>query len=1130
MSSDIKTLFSFPGTGLDTDSDLVTIQNGDSRYRLNVILSDDGNHNVITNTLGNEIKSRTLPSGTNTVVGYVEDRENSAGIHFIHNSNNNHQIVRYNASSETFTDIITNSEAILDTSFTANNSVDAGIIGNEDDQFLVWADGGVLKMINIAYAIAGNYGTITEEKISFYKYPLYSSTIANITTDYQTSIPRSPNTNLTNKIFQFAIRLKYYDKSLSVFSNYSEISFPVENLPSGKLSSDIDYDYIRVSFNIDNEPSVVDSYQLLYRNVDIGGGVSGSWLVYGEYEYSSKGVKTISFKNDQSIGSVSDAESVRPYDYIPNKSSHVGVIDANRIVTDVAEEGFDNVDISVSTDWDEVAIPTASEGIELDFTSIIAPSGNVVVSKAIDPSNDWFYSIDYNFNTYTLYTYGLTGKQVYDSFKDYFGSLNITDLSITTTSSSITFTLGSGGASAFVYAYAIGMTPAVRSLKVGSKYKFGIEYGYNGRRGSVQTDSDFTLQAPNLSDVSSVLTNFSIEGVVDILHSPPAGATDYRIVSFGSDTDYFEEYAIRYNTADLTDDTSYYTMFLEEPYTVIKRDDMVNRMRGAYGDDDTGIDYGMDIVVGDTIKFVGYFVQGGLSTLVNYDAEIAGGELEYRVDVVTDTEIKISSSAIRNVSSYNNPLYYDYWVIQVIRKKDSFDSIAQEFSLSYPIVNGYHWGNTQNQTSGQPAKINITDDFADCWKTKQVYINENNSSDYTSTVVFDSYAWMEKPKISLYYDSLPESQGRVNAVNDLSEAKQYSAVRWGGKFIDDLGVNYLTRFESSNIKDVDERNGLITKIIQIGDTLKVYQKRKSNSLYLKTTSSDDPNGSSTFVFSDNVMSDPRQAIPDYSCTHFTSYAKNVSAGFFFDIVNKSVLRDTQGGIIPISDGNGKMHSYFKAKANAILDYGEDLVKIYGVYDDDFDLYTIAFIVPGDTSHSINDCLSFHEPSGRWVTHFSIPIANALQFMGRLSGKPIVSFVDGQLYLHAVNSVRNNFWGEQFHSEVWLHANEAPDSNKIFNSIGVNSKGSWSCPDEDSIEINKPSLMRSRIVSGRFKTQEGIMRSDFLRNALNGAGAFIRKLLINGKLLRGREMAVKLKSSDTTESQLETVVIQSTISK
>ncbi len=1126
MAADINDGKIFGGSGLDQDSDLLAIQGGDSRYRLNVILSEDTNYQVLSNLKGNLERVYSLPSGTSLVKGFVEDKENKAGIYFIQNAINNHSIVRYNSEDDSFTTIFSSQEAILpDWSLRDEFFVDASIIGNEDEQFLIWTDGREPHMINIKFAIDGNYSNpVTEEEISFYKRPLQVS-FRSLTVGPFFSGDINPK--LEGKVFQFAVRYKYFDKTFTTLSEFSELAIYEDNLASGRVS--FEESRISVFFTPTNSPAIVDKYQLLYRIIDIGDAVPGTWFIYDEYNYTDS-PQNISFFNDKSIGTVSDEEALRPFDFVPDKANHVGVIDDNRAVFDVGQEGFDNIELNVTPEVDIVDILSSDEGVrETDDSGIFNTSYTATWSE--------FENYDHNvkisvgravFSPYTLETGGLTATEVGQDIKDYFDSLSIADLTITNNSGGNTvdllFTTSTDTRVRFIVLKRSATFP---TIKTSASYKFGIQYGYSGKLGTVQTNDQCIFNPDDLnyqfSDIPGAYTNYWLRAKLTIDHDPPEGATDFRIVSFGSDVDFFEEYLVYMNLSDLTDDSSELTMYLEEPYTIIRRDDIVNRMRKAYGDETSGIEYGFDFQKGDVVRFVGYYREiTSLNEVDKYDVRVVDTDLEYVIDVVTSTEIKLSSAAIRNVA-LNSPTSTDnFWLIQIIRKKENFNEIAETFSPMWPI--------SDHGTIFVSSTIDITQYFADTWKSKQVYISLNNREDYFGPTEDDTgyYCWMEKNRISLYYDSRPTNQGKFSVVNEFAEQRGDRKIRWGGKFLDEANVNFLTTFEFDDTRDVDDRNGTIQKIQQIGDVLKVYQQRKVTSFYLKTTSSIDSDGNSTFVFSDEVMSVGRQSNDDHGCTNFSSYIKNVRHAYFFDLVNASVVRDSPNGLQAVSDYG--MHSYFKQKTRDILEFQfPENIQVLGGWDEDQEMYIISFVYIRNgviQESEINETLGFHEPTNRWMSFFSyIP-----EYYGKISGDQLLTFRAGKLYEHNVNPARNNFYSDQNNSEVYIHSNQQPALNKVYNSIEVTSIGQWFCPDNDSIVIERPIGMQSRLVLGKWKKQEGVYRSNFMRDMLNGGSTPTRVNLANGRQLRGQEMTVKLVNEDLDQALLESVLIQANISK
>jgi hypothetical protein len=214
-----------PGMGkLNTDDSLWTMMENDSRFRLNVIVDDDGDSQLLTNTLGNENVAYTLGSGTNKVIGFVEDSENKAGIYFVYNTSGNHRILRYRVEQNDIQEIIT--EIDFDLTF-QDTYIHSDVIGIGGDKILTWTDGvNPPRQINIERAIINDYSPITEEKISAIKSPPleYSSrdfSPERVLRVLYTDVISNNYNYIKGRLFQFAIRYKYSDNSYSVFSEFA---------------------------------------------------------------------------------------------------------------------------------------------------------------------------------------------------------------------------------------------------------------------------------------------------------------------------------------------------------------------------------------------------------------------------------------------------------------------------------------------------------------------------------------------------------------------------------------------------------------------------------------------------------------------------------------------------------------------------------------------------------------------------------------------------------------------------------------------------------------------------------------------------------------------------------------------
>ena len=64
-----------------------------------------------------------------------------------------------------------------------------------------------------------------------------------------------------------------------------------------------------------------------------------------------------------------------------------------------------------------------------------------------------------------------------------------------------------------------------------------------------------------------------------------------------------------------------------------------------------------------------------------------------------------------------------------------------------------------------------------------------------------------------------------------------------------------------------------------------------------------------------------------------------------------------------------------------------------------------------------------------------------------------SFKGGNLYQHNVNELRNNYYGEQYHSQITSVFNQNPLENKIFKTLNLESNDAWEAYLETDIQIN-----------------------------------------------------------------------------
>lgn len=207
----------------------------------------------------------------------------------------------------------------------------------------------------------------------------------------------------------------------------------------------------------------------------------------------------------------------------------------------------------------------------------------------------------------------------------------------------------------------------------------------------------------------------------------------------------------------------------------------------------------------------------------------------------------------------------------------------------------------------------------------------------------------------------------------------------------------------------------------------------------------------------------------------------------------------------------------------------------GVYADVFEISDpdtlIQFYATGDASlqslqvfpemeATEGTTLAFNEDADKWVTYYSyIP-----EFMHKFVNS-FFTMKSGTLWEHNVNEIRNNFYGEQFDSEITFYCNLNPSEVKTFFSMVQDSNKVWSVTDiEIPARYGKPNGQKSRLKKGRFKNLQGNWFADFLRDLNDPRFNTEIGALMNGADLQGQVMKVTIKNSDTTEVKLTSVQI------
>ena len=139
-------------------------------------------------------------------------------------------------------------------------------------------------------------------------------------------------------------------------------------------------------------------------------------------------------------------------------------------------------------------------------------------------------------------------------------------------------------------------------------------------------------------------------------------------------------------------------------------------------------------------------------------------------------------------------------------------------------------------------------------------------------------------------------------------------IRVGGKKFDETEIDNRRVFDYLDYTPIGDNYGEITRVIQRGNSLRVYCPRRTGSIYLNAEEVSYQDGSSNLVYSANKLGKMRWNDSKYGCSEFKHIVSSGNNIYFFDTNVKEFLVDTTGGIFGISGKSGdkdfKMQSFF----------------------------------------------------------------------------------------------------------------------------------------------------------------------------------------------------------------------------
>jgi len=385
--------------------------------------------------------------------------------------------------------------------------------------------------------------------------------------------------------------------------------------------------------------------------------------------------------------------------------------------------------------------------------------------------------------------------------------------------------------------------------------------------------------------------------------------------------------------------------------------------------------------------------------------------------------------------------------------------------------------------------------------------------------------YVEAMNASNMFASQAWDYGRPNRIDKNNrEITRPSTVIYSEQLVPETFINGLSSVFDTNFETYENKYGGIQKMYAKDQRLILFQELKVGAIPVSQNVFAGTQGGSVVGTSTQILSPTAQ----YYSGEFgigknpESFAVYANSIYFLDMLRCTPIRLGQDGLISLAE-TGKMNDYFIKKCSTALVLPFQL-KVYGVFDVEFGEYIISFenvptVYQGET-------VAFDEGNNIFSSFYSYLPENMCSNSGG-----IVTFKNGNLWTHNSNNTQNNFYGNQYTSDIWMVLNENPMNVKIFTAIEEDSKDVWEVPSISNDEGQESNLIKSDFkqtnVAGVYGI-EGQQYAPVWKDA-NTPNVPLGTGLFQGDPMRSRAFRIKLKYSGTDKSKLFSVNLRYIIS-
>lgn len=989
------------------------------------------------------------------------------------------------------------------------------------------------------------YYEITEQLLERIKYPPIGFDEENnklFYAEYFTDEDYGKN-NLFGRLFQFRVRWVYDDSGKSRWSHVSNLPLPESNefYDGETLERYVDN---AIKLHYPTGPPEVKRIEIALRETN-----TGYWkLIKIVEKYNADGDElvlsnintTYNFYNDV-YGDMLDQIVVNtPFDYIPQISATQEIIEKNRIVDGNYVEGYDNVKVDVDLFLDKKVETLPSENIHIlnvyryEGCDIVGYWGYRVLIRTSDVYPNTLYKViikrmDGSVDEFSHQAIESdTPQSIAEAFWEeinglyYMGGVDVAPNNgrYITICPNPSFNIYINNVEAKAYEYSI----KNKGFKSGAYCEFGIVYYDRANRsGAVNYSDDCKIYIPFYGEDETV-ANTRVEGNIfynikwEINHLPPKWATHYQwVYSLNTKLNHFFQFYAE--DIGITADDNVY----------IDVNTPIETYNSAFK---KSVDVFSEYVYeeGDRIRIIARKEGNNYIYLSEYLDFLITGQTETGGNVLVD---------YFNFDDYglDDGLLYEIYS-PVGQLSDETSRIFWEFSEIFPIENP----NTDSRVHGKgkddgSGYAQIQTEYQSAkgiFMQGDVYFRGRPTSKFASKVIP-----VESSHYSDYYVSNSISIGRVNGINLDAKRQRFNYLRHGGRFLPETNINEIAKFDYDDYEEIPQKYGFIYGILETRDVLKIFCSNKIVSIYigkagLRQAQLQDEQ-LDIVAASSKVLGTWYPSVSNYGTTMPASIVCSQHYVYCVDFNKGNILRIASNGIIPIS--NHKVRDWVRDTCNYLKENYLEVEIISGYDQRHSDLYFSFIGMNSAREREYTVTILFNEENSRWCSFVDFKKGNVGPDHYAFKDNVMVSFMEGEIYLHNENTLHCNFYGMQYYPSITIITNENPLKVKTFNSISLDvNKSPETAVLTIPVESIYPHGMYSELASADFVNKEGIFYAPFKRDMYTSSNlppALPTKNimdLINGRALRGKIMSILVTFNSNADVILFSSIITATPSE